>query len=246
MDSSSQGPVVTGDPSLQDQILEDLAEAKNYRRWLTGLARPWLGDDPLEIGSGSGDYAEEWASAGFRFTASEAEPGRVAALQERFREHPLISVRELTVPIEEDGDHSAIVSYNVLEHIPDDVLALRGMSRLVRPGGYIVLIVPAFPIAMSAFDREIGHQRRYLRTTLADVADQAGLDVVKLHYVNAVGLFSWLVVVKALGSRPRAGFALRSFDRVVPLLQRIETRWVPPFGQSLLLVAQTRAVAARA
>lgn len=220
-------------------MLEDLSEAVNYRRWLAGLARPWLGDHPLEIGSGSGDYAEEWASAGSSFTASEAEPGRVAALRARFEGHPLVSVRELAVPIDEDADHSAVVAYNVLEHIPDDLGALRGMSRLVRPGGHVVLIVPAFPIAMSNFDREIGHQRRYRRAGLADLAARAGLDVVELHHVNAVGLFTWVVAVRLLRGRPKAGMALRTYDRVVPYLQWVEARRIPPFGQSLLLVART-------
>lgn len=224
-------------------MLEDLAEAENYRRWLAQLARPWLGDHPLEIGSGSGDYAEEWASGGIRVTASEAEPGRVVALQRRFEGHGLVSVRELDIPINEDADHSAVVAYNVLEHIPDDIGALRGMGRLVRPGGLVVLIVPAFPIAMSRFDREIGHQRRYRRATLANVAKNAGLDVVTLHYVNAVGLLTWFVAVKVLRGRPKAGLALQAFDRLVPLLERAEGRRSPPFGQSLFFVAQTATAA---
>lgn len=45
---------------LQTTVLEDLSQAVNYRRWLAGLVRPHLGDDPVEIGAGIGDYAAEW------------------------------------------------------------------------------------------------------------------------------------------------------------------------------------------
>lgn len=58
------------------------------------------------------------------------------------------------------GAHSAFVSINVLEHIADDVAALRSARSLVRPGGFVISFVPAFPFATSRYDLEIGHLRR--------------------------------------------------------------------------------------
>lgn len=231
---------VEGDSALQSAVLEDLVEAANYRRWLVDLALPHLGADPLEIGSGLGHYAADWAAAGVpRWTATEADPARLAALRERFAGDPVVTVRELAVPITETAQHSAVVAYNVLEHIPDDVGALRAFARLLRPGGRVVLVVPAFPSAMSAFDLAIGHQRRYRAGSLRAAAVAAGLAVERLHHVNSIGLLGWYVLVKALGGRPQAGPALTAYDRgVVPLLRRVEGRRPPPFGQSLFLVAR--------
>jgi len=104
-----------------------------------------------------------------------------------------------------------------------------------------VLVVPAFPSAMSRFDVAIGHQRRYRRASLRRAAEAAGLDVDVLRYVNCIGLLGWYVVVKGLRGQPRAGVLLTAYDRaVVPWLRWLETRMAPPFGQSLFLVASKR------
>jgi SAM-dependent methyltransferase len=225
---------------LQDEVLEDLAEAVNYRRWLVDLALPYLGDDPLEVGSGIGLYAEDWRAAGVgRLTVSEVDPGRLGVLQRRFAADPAVAVRELALPTAEQASYSAVVAYNVLEHIDDDRAALVGLRDLLRPGGRVVLLVPAFPSAMSRFDRAIGHHRRYRKRSLRAVASAAGFEVEVLTHVNCVGLLGWYVVVKLLRGRPRTGLLLRLYDgTVVPLLRRVESRWEPPFGQSLLLVAR--------
>jgi SAM-dependent methyltransferase len=225
---------------LQDEVLEDLAEAVNYRRWLVDLALPHLGDDPLEVGSGLGLYAADWRAAGVpRLTVSEADAGRLAALRTRFVDDPAVAVRELAVPVTEQASYSSVVAYNVLEHIEDDRGALVAFRDLVQPGGRVVVLVPAFPSAMSAFDRAIGHHRRYRKTSLRSVAESAGLEVEVLRHVNGLGLLGWYVVVKLLRGRPRAGVLLKRYDgAVVPLLRRLEALWEPPFGQSLLLVAR--------
>jgi SAM-dependent methyltransferase len=233
---------VEGDSGLQDEVLEDLVDARNYRRWLVGLALAYLGDDPLEVGSGLGHYAADWAAAGVtRLTASEADEGRLKGLRQRFAGDPVVRVRELAVPIKERAEHSAVVAFNVLEHIPDDVAALTAFAGLLRPGGRVVLVVPAFPSAMSRFDVAIGHQRRYRRASLRRAAEAAGLDVDVLHYLNCIGLLGWYVVVKGLRGQPKAGVLLTAYDRaVVPWLRWLEARIAPPFGQSLFLVASKR------
>lgn len=234
------GPASLAESSgLQSEVLEDLASAVNYIDWYAGLARPWLGNDPLEVGSGHGNYAAAWSAAGQRVTASEADPARLEMLRDRFADEPLVAVRELHAPIREAAGYSAVVAYNVLEHIEDDVGALRSFRGLLRPGGHVVLVVPAFPVAMSEFDRSIGHHRRYTCPSMERVLRAAGLQPALVRYQNSVGLLGWLVLMRLLGGRPSEGFALRAFDRgVVPVLRRLESRVRLPFGQSVFAVGR--------
>jgi 2-polyprenyl-3-methyl-5-hydroxy-6-metoxy-1,4-benzoquinol methylase len=232
---------VSGDTGLQSEALEDLVSAVNYRRWLCSLGRPFFGDDVLEIGSGLGHYASDWADMGVRITASEADPGRLAVLRQRFAGHDRVQVRELSVPISERADYSTVVAYNVLEHIPDDIGALKTFAGLLRPGGSVVLIVPAFEFAMSRFDRAIGHHRRYRVRGLTRTLEAAGLDVLRCHYVNGPGLLAWYVTCRLLRGRPKEGPMLTAYDRLyVPVERRIESKIRMPFGQSVFAVARAR------
>ncbi|GAA0710656.1 class I SAM-dependent methyltransferase [Dactylosporangium roseum] len=149
-----------------------------------------------------------------------------------------MTVQALTLPTAERREHSAAVALNVLEHIEDDLAAVQAVAGLVRPGGAVVLIVPAFPSAMSRFDRSVGHARRYTRRSLSTVLTAAGLELHDVRYVNPIGLLNWYLICTLLGSFPRNGVVLRGYDRlVVPLARRLERRWRPPFGQSIFAVA---------
>jgi SAM-dependent methyltransferase len=234
----TRGPGGIGEP-VQDEVLEDLGTATHYIDWLASLCDPWLGDRPIEVGSGRGDYAERWRRPGRNVVLSEADPRRLHDLAQRFSDVPDVTTRLLTAPVTERADYTAAVALNVLEHIDADVAALRSFGGLVRPGGHVVVIVPAFQIAMSEFDRRIGHVRRYRRAGLRRCLEQAGLEPVTVRYVNALGLLGWMVLIRLLRGRPKDGLALRVFDRcVVPVLRRAEHRRPPPFGQSVLAVGR--------
>jgi SAM-dependent methyltransferase len=226
---------------LQHSVLEALEGAVNYNGWVASLVAPYLGDDPIEIGSGTGTYANLWLEGGVeRLTVSDVDSVLLEHLRERFADDPRVDVLEIDLLVSPEREHTAVVALNVLEHIEDDVAALRAAAHLVRPGGAVVMFVPAFEFAMSRFDRSIGHYRRYTTGGLRSAMQNAGLEVETVRYVNAPGLLAWTVGMRMLRMQPREGIALRGWDRVViPVTRRIEDRWRPPFGQSVLGVART-------
>jgi hypothetical protein len=235
-----------GDQREQEEVLEGLAEAVNHRRWFADIARPFLGEHPIEVGSGLGDYALEWAGQVRRFTCTEAEPGRLVTLKDRMAvEAANVDVRELHLPSEETGEHTGLVSYNVLEHIEDHVGALRSMANLVKPGAALVLIVPAFPIAMGKVDIATGHVRRYTKKTMRAALTEAGLQIEQLYYANMLGFLGYFVSAKLLGMAPRPGPMITFYDgAVLPFTRRVERHIPAPFGQSVVAVARRPATPA--
>ena len=229
-----------GDRQTQHDVLEALAECSNHRVWFAGFARPFLGEHPIEIGSGLGDYALQWIPSVEKFTATEPDPDLLVQLKTELAAYPTVTVRQLLLPTEERADHSCLVCYNVLEHIDDHVGALRSMARLVRPDGYIVLVCPAFPFAMSPVDIATGHVRRYTKRTMRKALTDAGLEVVDIRYANSLGLICYYAFTSVLKRQPSTGGTISFYDRVVvPVVRTIE-RLIgrPPFGQSVVAVAR--------
>lgn len=225
---------------VQIRVLEALEGARNYNAWLAELTYPFLGNNPLEIGSGLGGNAELWLKAGAEhLTVSEIDPLSLERLRQRFASDGRVTIERIDLNEAGQGAYSAVVGLNVLEHIADDVAALRSAASLVSSGGRVVMFVPAFEFAMGKFDHAIGHFRRYTRQTLSEAFVRAGLRPERVHYVNSVGLAAWFVSVRLLGQEPHDGLMLRAWDRtVIPMVRGIERRARPPFGQSVLGVAK--------
>lgn len=230
-----------GDSTLQTEILENLTETRHYRDWLCSLARPYLGEDPLELGCGNGDYAAHWLERGLeRITLTEIDPVRYELVRQRFADDTRVKFAHVDIEAPQTADYTAMVSFNVLEHIENDGAALTAAHELLRPGAYVFHLVPAFPIGMSDFDRSVGHFRRYRRRELVAKAQRAGLEVVRVHYLNAPGLIAWLLYMRLLHGHPQPGPMLTVWDScVIPIERRIERLIRPPFGQSAVLVART-------
>ena len=226
----------------QSEILEVAQSAVNYRKWLARLTFPYLGDNPLEFGSGIGDYADEWLQLGCKqITVSENSPTRMPALTSKFLGNLQVDVRQIDIENYEgvNCDHSAVVSLNVIEHLKNDNAALRGAHDALTPGGYFVAFTPAFPLLMSKFDKAVGHHRRYTKRTARALLKDNGFDIVKIKYVNSVGWFAWLLGMRILKITPRESLMLKIWDKfVIPAVSKFESWITPPFGQSILIVGQ--------
>jgi hypothetical protein len=108
----------------------------------------------------------------------------------------------------------------------------------LRPGGRVVLFVPALEMAMSRFDREVGHVRRYTKKSLQDAMTAAGLVVDEIRYVDIPGLLAWFVGMRLFRMTPSEGPLLSAWDKaVVPVTRRLESRVRATFGKSVFAVA---------
>jgi SAM-dependent methyltransferase len=93
----------------------------------------------------------------------------------------LLRAKAEAVPLERDSV-DAIVATDILEHLDDDRSALVEFRRILKPGGHAVITVPAYQFLWSEHDVALMHRRRYVARQLADRADQAGFQRVRLGY----------------------------------------------------------------
>jgi SAM-dependent methyltransferase len=140
----------------------------------------------------------------------------------------------------------AVLALDVLEHLDDDVKGIGEMFRLLKPGGLLLLTVPAFPSLWGAQDIVSQHRRRYTKRTLSKTFNQADLPIPWITYFNTL-LFPPIAAVrwgrKALGmanseqgdfegSRP--GILNDILEGVFASERHIVCRTSMPFGVSLL------------
>ncbi len=225
-----------------------LPKAVNYHRWILGLLEPHVRSPLLEVGFGYGQYTEVLARHVRRLVALDADPQFIHAARALPR-HVELRVADITDPtlphtlgLEE---FNTVVCLNVLEHIQDDAGSLRCFRDLLRPGGALLLLVPAHQALYGRMDALAGHCRRYSRRQLRQRLVAAGFSLRQLRYFNPLGALGWWI--NARFARPRTlsdGFINRQillFDRYVQPLSRMLDRLTSPFfGQSLWAVAMRR------
>jgi SAM-dependent methyltransferase len=219
--------------------LEVMSEAENYNRYLLALVRRHApqGRRVLDFGAGGGQFAVPLAQLGLDVTALEPDDGLRARITGR-------GVAAVAEPEQLTDRHFGyIYTLNVLEHIPDDVAALRQLHAKLAPGGTLLVYVPAFPLLYTGMDARVGHVRRYTRSSLTAAVSAAGFAIDRCAYVDSLGFFATLLF-KAIGdsSGNINRTALRLYDRTVfPLSRIVDTvaqRW---FGKNLLLIAHSEA-----
>lgn len=165
--------------------------------------------------------------------------------------------RLLHTSLEEPGIASdsvdVVTMLDVLEHIDDDRAALRSLFRVLRPGGKLLLTVPAYPFLWSDHDVALHHKRRYVAADLTARVREAGF-LVRRRSGLVASFLPMIVVFRLLqklrpSPAPAASFvvlppALNALFRVI-LVGEVElSRLLPlPFGSTIYLVAEKPAAA---
>jgi SAM-dependent methyltransferase len=220
--------------------LEAMSFADNYHRWIVDEVSPYLGARVAEVGAGIGSVSALLLEKPIeRLEAYEPSANMFPQLAARLAGEPRARAVHGFFGVDLAPDTFDSIAYiNVLEHIEDESGELRRALRKLRPGGHLLVFVPALAWLYSEFDRRIGHARRYSRGQLRDLAVGAGFEVTLVKYFDVAGVLPWLVNFVILRRGLGAG-GVALYDRlVVPPMRRVE-RWIaPPLGKNLLMVAR--------
>jgi SAM-dependent methyltransferase len=213
--------------------LEVMADAVNYNDFLISLIQREIQPGVLvvDFGAGIGTFAQKLAKTGRMVHCIERQFDRILELG-------LPACRDITEF--EDGSIDFLYTLNVLEHIENDLEVLGVFHKKIKPGGRILIYVPAFKALYSSMDKKVGHVRRYTRSMLAERVTLAGFLVTRNEYVDSAGFFASLVF-KAFGSGDGTidRRALILYDRYIfPLSRLADFVCNRFFGKNVFLIAR--------
>ncbi len=233
---------IAADGDAVSHSLAVLSEVYHYNHWVFDSIRDYLRGGVVEVGAGIGNITQFLLNLE-RVVCLEPFDPYCRYLRRRFEPHRNVTVLGRAIedcpgPDVPDGTFDSVICLNVLEHIADDLGALRRMADLARPGGRVVVFVPAMPILYGEMDRAMGHIRRYTLGALRRLFDQAGLRPIRARYMNLIGAAAWLWRGRIRRKPTVPESATKIFDRMVPFISAIERMLPVPFGQSVLVVGE--------
>lgn len=217
--------------------LEVMADAVNYNRFLVNevvAALPTGSAKILDYGAGAGTYAGMLVEEGLRPDCLEPDP----SLRSLIAARGLDAVADVEEVKPESYD--LVYSLNVFEHIEDDAQAARAILEKVRPGGRLLVYVPAFMALFSSMDTKVGHFRRYRKRPLVQLLQAAGFEVEHARYCDPLG-FAAAFAFRFIGNRNGDinPLMIKVFDRLVFPLSRVLERLTGPFfGKNVLVTAR--------
>jgi SAM-dependent methyltransferase len=221
-----------------------LARRRILATLIERIVKPPRGARILEVGCGTGHNLEMFGRFGLVEATELDECARALASKRLGRE-----VKEAKLPdlsMFQRNAYDLVALLDVLEHVPDDLNSLRSIQRRLRPGGALLLTVPANPWMWSAHDAAHHHFRRYTRKQLEELFARSGFEVQLLSYFNSL-LFPLVAAARIAGKilrKESADDTLPSapvnaiLEKVFGLEARMIGRMPMPFGVSLVAVVR--------
>jgi SAM-dependent methyltransferase len=215
--------------------LEVMRDAVNYNKYLIELILSFArkGDTVVDFGAGSGTFSSPVIANGYSVTCVETDPILASSLERQ----GLAVLNDLAQAEDESIDY--IYSLNVLEHIEDDTSVVALWYRKLRPGGRLMVYVPAFQMLFSSMDRKVGHIRRYSKGELRQKLAKAGFEIAVSRYADSVGLFATLAY-KLFGNDDGTinRKSLIFYDRwIFPLSRQLDTITHQILGKNVYVLA---------
>jgi SAM-dependent methyltransferase len=213
-----------------EKTLEIMSTVSWYNDWLVDQIGRYLKGEILEVGAGIGNFTSKLSKYG-KVTAIDYNPNY---------ENANYGDIEKGKYFFGDKKFDSIVCMNVLEHIKDDKKALSNMFNLLKPGGKIILLVPAHKWAYGRMDKELGHFRRYTKDQFSNLLKTSGYSLLTNRHLNWLGLVGWFINGKILGRKIIPEEQLGVFDYIARPFLLLEEFVNPPFGLSVLVVGEKK------
>jgi len=228
------------------EILERLNRAPRFTGWMADVVRPFVGQRVLEIGAGTGNMSVHLMPRE-AYWATDVNAHYLDYLLTLRATRPYMRVAHTNAmergsyPREQSFD--TVVCLNVIEHVEDDLQALRNIRDSLEEGGRAIILVPCGPGLYGALDEVLGHFRRYTNERLVSVAEEAGFHVEQVLKFNRPGVPAWWLNGRILHRRTFGLGQIRMLNLLTPLFRLIDS-WLPLPPLSLIAILRKESGAA--
>ncbi len=229
------------------ETLQVIADAKSFNYWMYSAIKEYCSGRILEIGSGIGNISELLLHDNHDLTISDIRDNYREYLTNKFPElakkNKVINfdlvhsdfLNEYTYLIH---SFDTVFALNVVEHIEDDVLAIANAYTLLKPGGHLVILVPAFQGLYNQLDHELYHFRRYSGMSLENLFTKNSVPVIKSFYFNAAGIPAWYISGKMQKNKTIPGAQMKLFNAMVPVFRIVDKLLFNKIGLSVICVGK--------
>jgi len=236
-----------GNSKYGTDTLEVISEADNFNQWMYETIKPHCSGQILEIGSGIGNISRFFINDGAEISLSDIESSYFPRLKEKFGDRDNLKGMYLLDFSDKNleknypemlGKFDTVFALNVVEHIPDHEQALQNAKKLLRPGGKVVILVPAFQFLFNGFDKQLDHQRRYTRKSLKKLIEESGFELKSTQYFNFIAILGWYISGTILRKEMIPGGQMKLYDKLVPLWKIIDFFTSKIAGVSVIQVGE--------
>ena len=230
-----------------EDTLNTISLASNLNSWMYNSIKPFCHGKILEIGSGVGNISEYFLNDNSSILLTDIRERYCKSLLGKFaHSNSLLGVETMNlVDVDFDNKFSkhfesydTVFALNVVEHIFDDQLAVSNCYKLLKPGGQLIILVPAYQWLFNDFDKELEHYRRYTRKQLESLFLASHFIVMHSQYFNAAGIAGWFVSGKIQHHRIIPVGQIRLYDKLVFIFKFFDKLVFNSFGLSVITIGK--------
>src|SRR5437899_797961 len=220
------------------QVLGRLNRAPRFTRWMADVIRPYVGEKVLEIGAGIGNLTLQLIPRRM-YWASDINPLYLTYLENIGLNRPYMRVGytdgENSESFPKEQKFDTVICLNVVEHLADDLAALNNIRGVLEDGGRAIVLVPFGHLLLGTLAELLGHQRRYTKKQLVELAEKAGFHLENVMEFNRVGVIAWWLNGRLLRKRTFGLWQIKMLNLLTPLF-RVLDNFLPLPSLSLIAV----------
>lgn len=221
--------------------LNVIEKADLFNEWMYNIISPYLNGKVLEIGSGIGNISKFLIKDDKEIVLSDLRDNYCEILKVKYS-NPVFKIDLVHPDFEREYQtiletFDSVFALNVIEHIENDILAIENCKKLLKKGGVLVILVPAYQSLFNNFDKELEHFRRYTHKSLAYIISKNQLKFQKTFYFNVIGILGWFFSGKILNKKTIPEGQMGLFNLLVPVFKLVDKITFRKIGLSVINIS---------